>query len=146
MASSSTNIAGPLYAGAISECLTKANHATWKAQVLVVLHGARLVRHITGTVKQPSQEIDGKEKDEWVPNPVYEEWHAWNQWVLGFLFSSVSKEVLPEIATKDTGADAWKEIEGMFSSHMRVRKVNTHMQLATTQKGNLSIAEYMNKM
>jgi hypothetical protein len=47
---------------------------------------------------------------------MYEEWFASDQQVLGFLFASVSKEVLPQIATKDTAGAAWKEIEGMFSS------------------------------
>jgi hypothetical protein len=145
MALSSTSIANPLYAGAISERLTKANHVTWKAQVLAVLRGAHLVGHFTGTVKPPSQEIDGKEKDEWVPNPAYEEWYASDHQVIG-LFSSISKEVLPQIATNDIAADAWKEIKGMFLSHNRARKVNTQLQLATTQKGNLSIAQYVNKM
>jgi hypothetical protein len=146
MASSSTNIASPLYAGAISERLTKANHLTWKAQVLAVLRGAHLVGHISGAVKPLSQEIDGKEKDERVPNPAYEEWYASDQQVLGFLFSSISKEVLPQFATKETTVDAWKEIEGMFSLHTRARKVDIQLQLATTQKGNLFVADYVNKM
>jgi hypothetical protein len=87
MASSSSNLANPLYTGVISERLTKANHVTWKAQVLAVLRGAHLVGHITETVKPPPQEINGKEKDERVSNLTYEEWYASDQQVLGFLFS-----------------------------------------------------------
>jgi hypothetical protein len=67
--------------------------------------------------------------------------------VLGFLLSSLSKEVLPRVATSaTTAATAWKEIETMFSSHTRARIVNTRLQLVTTQKGHLSVAEYINKM
>jgi hypothetical protein len=133
MASSLMNIASPLYTGAISERLTKANHVTWKAQVLVVLRGACLVGHITREIKPPLQEIDGKESDKPVTNPAYEEWFASDQQVLGFLFSSVSKEVLPQIATKATAADAWKEVESMFSSQMKARKVNTRLQVSPLQ-------------
>jgi hypothetical protein len=34
----------------------------------------------------------------------------------------------------------------MFSSQTRARIINTHLQLATSQEGSMTIAEYMNKM
>jgi hypothetical protein len=40
----------------------------------------------------------------------------------------------------------WKAIESAFGSEIHVRTVNTHIALATTQKGNLSIIGYVNKM
>jgi hypothetical protein len=116
MASSSINVASSLYAGAISKRLTKANHITWKAQVMAVLCGVHLVGHIIGDIKPPSQEIDGKESGKPEPNLEYDEWFASDQQVLVFLLSSISKEDLPQVATKDTAAAAWKEIEGMLSS------------------------------
>jgi hypothetical protein len=132
MASSST-IAGALYANAINERLTKANHITWKAQVLAVLHGARLDGHVTSAVTEPSQEVDGKEKEKTIklPNPAYQEWYATDQQVLRFLFSLLSKEILPQVATKQTASDAWKEIESMFSSQTRARTVNTQHSSST---------------
>jgi hypothetical protein len=147
MASSST-IVGALYTNAINERLTKANHVTWKAQVLAVLRGAHLDGHVTDAITELSQEVDGKEKEKTVklPNPAYQEWYAADQQVLGFLFSSLSKEILPPVATKQTTSNAWKEIESMFSSQTRARTVNTRLQLATTQKGSMSVAGYVNKM
>jgi hypothetical protein len=41
---------------------------------------------------------------------------------------------------------AWKMIENVFGSQTRARAVNVHMALATTQKGNMSLTEYVNKM
>jgi hypothetical protein len=82
-----------------------------------------------------------------LPNPEHAEWFSSDQQVLGFLLYSVSKEVLPQVATKITAANAWKEIKGMLLSQTRSRVVNTCLQLATTQKGmNMSVAEYVNKM
>jgi hypothetical protein len=69
-----------------------------------------------------------------------------DQQVLGFLLASLSKEVFPQVATKTTAADAWKEIQSMFSSQTRARSVNTCLQLVTTQKGRMTVAEYVNKM
>jgi hypothetical protein len=34
----------------------------------------------------------------------------------------------------------------LFSSHTKARTINTRLQFATTQKGHLWIAEYINKM
>jgi hypothetical protein len=72
---SSTPISTQLYANAVTECLTKANHVTWGAQVTTVLHGAHLVGRVTGAVKPPSKEIDGMENDKPVklPNLMYED-------------------------------------------------------------------------
>jgi hypothetical protein len=85
MASSSMNVASSLYAGAISERLTKANLVMWKAQVMAVLHGVRLVGHIMGATRPPSQENDKTESGKLEPNPTYEEWFASDQQILGFL-------------------------------------------------------------
>jgi hypothetical protein len=140
--SSSSATYTSLYVNAIIEKLTKANHVMWKAQVLAVLGGAELVGHVTGVIKVLAQEVDGKVNDKPVklPNPAYDEWYASDQQVLRFLLSSLSKEVLPQVATKDKVADAWNKIQNMFGSQTRARTVNTHVQLATAQKGNSMVA------
>jgi hypothetical protein len=43
-------------------------------------------------------------------------------------------------------AAAWTALEAMFSSQMRGCAVNTHIALATAQKGNQFIAEYVGKL
>jgi hypothetical protein len=75
---SSSSIASNIYANVVTERLTKANHVTWKAQVMAVLRGARLIGHVTGVIQAPPQEIDGKEGSK-VPNLTYEEWYATDQ-------------------------------------------------------------------
>jgi hypothetical protein len=116
--------------------LTKGNHVTWKAQVLAILRGAWLVDHINGTVKAgtvkaPPQEIEDKEGAKAL-NLAYDEWYASDQQVFGFLLSSLSKEVLPQVTTRATVAATWSEIENLFSSQTRARTVNTRLQLAMT--------------
>jgi hypothetical protein len=72
MASLST-IAGALYANAINERLTKANHVTWKAQVLAVLHrrpcDQRRHRAIAGGPWQRKRE-DNQASEPGVPGVV----------------------------------------------------------------------------
>jgi hypothetical protein len=55
MATSSTT--NTLYANAITEKLTRANHVTWRAQILAVLHGAHLDGHVTGTTVAPQRRL-----------------------------------------------------------------------------------------
>jgi hypothetical protein len=74
-------------------------------------------------------------------NPEYDQWYVMDQQVLGFLIASLSKEILPQVTTKTTTTDAWKEVQSMFSSQTRARSVNTCLQLMTTQKGRMAVAE-----
>jgi hypothetical protein len=67
--------------------------------------------------------VEGKEGVN-ISNPTYDEWYVSDQQVFGFLLSSLSKEVLPQVATRVTTTAASSEIENMF----------------------LSVAEYINKM
>jgi hypothetical protein len=91
---SSSNFVSSLYSNAVTEKLACGNHVTWKVQVLAVFHGAQLIGHVTGTIKAPPQEIQDKDEAK-TPNPAFEKWYASDQQVLGFLLSSLSKEVLP---------------------------------------------------
>jgi hypothetical protein len=134
----------PMTAQAVSE---KLNHATWRAQVLAVIRGARLEGFLTGKTEAPAAKIVSKDNDGKTiktPNPAHESWLAQDQQVLSFL--SLSKEILSSAASKSTATLAWKEIEGMFSSQTRARVVNTRMALANTKKGNTSTAKYFAKM
>lgn len=132
----------------VSEKLAKANHATWKAQVVATMRGARLEGYLTGKAAMPAAEIEGKDGDKVIkiPNPAYEDWVAADQQVLSFLLASVSKEVLIQISSKKTAAEAWRAIETMFSSQTRARAVNTRLALSTTRKESSSVAEYVGKM
>nr|CAD1824304.1 unnamed protein product [Ananas comosus var. bracteatus] len=132
----------------VQEKLAKNNHATWKAQVLATIRGARLEGYLTGKAVKPPVQIDGKDGDKIikVDNPLYEDWLAADQQVLSYLLASVSKEVLAQVAAKQSAAEVWTAIEVMFASKTRARAVNTRLALATAQKGNMTVTEYVGKM
>jgi hypothetical protein len=67
-------------------------------------------------------------------NPAYEDWRAADQQVLSFLLASVSKDVIIQIATKQTTVEAWQAIEAMFSSPTWALAVDTHLALSTVRK------------
>ena len=146
--SSSTAATNPFQGHPISEKLGKANHAICMVQVSVAGRGARLQGHLTGATKRPPAEIavtkDGATKKE--PNPAHEDWEATDQQVLGYLLSSLTREVLMQVATCDTAAEVWSAIEQMYSTHTRARAINTRFALTNTKKGNMSTPEYFAKM
>jgi glutathionylspermidine synthase len=137
----------------VSGKLMKNNHVLWRAQVLAVLRGAQFAGFLDGTTKAPAEKIhmakkSGKEEGEGeeASNPAFELWKAHEQQVLSYLFTSVSHDVLVQIATLSSTTDVWKHIESAFASQSRARVINTRMTLATTQKGSLTVAEYISKM
>lgn len=147
LSSSSTN-SNPLQGHLITEKLGKANHALWKVQISAAVRGARLQGHLTGATKKPpakiSVTVDGATNK--TANPAYDDWEATDQQVLGFLLSSLTREVLMQVSTCETAAEAWSAIEGMYSTHTRARCINTRFALTNTKKGNMTTPEYFAKM
>lgn len=147
MASSSTS-APALLGQAIPEKLTKANFQLWKAQILPVLRGAQLERYLDGTNPAPQKEIKTKVDDKEVdaPNPEYLRWYVTEQQVLGFILTSLSRDVLAQVSTLPTARQVWSTLEATYSSQSRARTVNTRIALATTRKGSMPVVEYLSKM
>lgn len=150
MASSSSNAAtSNLFQGhPVSEKLGKTNHALWKAQVTAGVRGARLYGHLTGVTPKPDEEITVTEGGKEVKklNSAYADWEAQDQQVLGYLLSSVTRDVLVQVATYETAAEVWGIIKQMYTSHTRARSINTRIALTTTKRGNMIITEYFTKM
>ncbi|XP_072149525.1 uncharacterized protein [Setaria viridis] len=121
----------------------------WRAHILAAVHGSRLVDHLTGAILAPAQEIDGKDaagKDAKLPNPAFDEWYVRDQEVLSFIFSSLAQDVMSHVSAMETTAELWSAIEVMYSSRTSSRAVNTCVTLATAQKGNQTVAEFVSKM
>jgi uncharacterized membrane protein YgcG len=111
-----------------------------------------LERYVNGKAVALSEEIDEK-KDNVndgapvkVSNPAYEEWFATDQQALGFLLSSLSRDILAQVTMARTSAEAWKTITDMFASHTHARTTNVCLALATTKKDNMMVAQYYGKM
>jgi hypothetical protein len=104
--------------------------------------------HQRDKTEAPVNDIDVKKGDNTVkePKPAYDEWFAWDQQVLGFIFASVSKEVLGQIAVSLTTAEAWAPVAAIFVVHTRACSVNVCLALATTKKGAMSVTEHVSKM
>jgi hypothetical protein len=117
---------------------------------LVAIRGARLDGHLDGTTSAPSKTIQVEQTDKTMKaeaNLAYANWYAQDQQLLSFLFNSVIKELLGQIATESSAADAWRAILGMFSSQSRARIVHLRSKLSGTRKGeSITCVVYYAKM
>jgi hypothetical protein len=80
------------------------------------------------------------------PNPDYAAWLVRDQALLGYLFSSLTRDALMGVTTATTSAAAWSDLQEMYAPRMRARSVNTRITLANTKKGTTSMAEYFSKI
>ena len=154
MGESSSSASTPLAFGllpVVSEKLTRGNYNMWYATVASALKGARLGGYILDTAAPPAEFLDpvttpdGKKTDP-VPNPAYEKWIAEDQIVLSYLFSSLSKEIFGQVATKTSAKDLWKAIQELHASQSRAHIMSTCIALDTATKGASSVAEFFVKM
>lgn len=137
------------FAQKITEKLSKSNYALWRVQVLPAMRGAQLEGFLDGTEVAPPKMITEKGadgKNVTMPNPEYARWLELDQQVLSYLLSSLSRDALSQVALLKTASEVWRALEKVHSSQSRARAVNTRIALATTQKGNMSITEYVGKM
>lgn len=134
----------------VSEKLTRRNFPGWRAQVLSSIRGAEVYEFLSPTAEPPAKFLPKKEGGEkeaaLILNKEYTTWVAKDQQVLSYLLVSVSKEILQQISTATTAAEAWAGIEGFFASQSRAKLISTRMALATASKGTSSIADYYSKM
>lgn len=97
MASSSTSflVAAPIGL-LVTEKLTRHNFSMWKAQIMHAIRGAQLEGFLDGKAIELPKEIevliDAKKVS--TSNEAYAKWIAADQKVLGYLLSTVSKEIL----------------------------------------------------
>jgi hypothetical protein len=119
--SSSTPIINPLTGQTISKKLTKNNHGLWKMQVLTIIRGVGLEGYLTGDTSPPPPTIRVKNPDDKeetiVPNPDPQTWKVMDQQILGFLLSSMTKDVLSQVTACRTTNETWKMIEGYRSCY-----------------------------
>lgn len=71
---------------------------------------------------------------------------AKDQQLLSYLLNSITKDVLAQVATVTTSAEAWQALQIMFAAHSRAYVMNLCMQLATLKKGSIATSTYFNKM
>jgi hypothetical protein len=109
--------------------------------MLPYLKGQKVYGYVDGTVQQPFKTItisDGST----TPNPAYDIWETQDNLILSCINSSLSDEVLAQVAHCSTSAVVWLSLSSAFASQSRAKAVHVRSQLSTLWKGNQSATEY----
>jgi trimethylamine:corrinoid methyltransferase-like protein len=64
---------------------------------------------------------DSRQDKALVDNPSYKQWLAQDQQVLSYLLSSMTKEILVQVASYEHAFEVWKAISDMFASRSKSR-------------------------
>jgi hypothetical protein len=144
---SSTTILSSL-ANQVIKKLTKSNYHLWHAQVMPAIRSAQLQGFLTGFEKEPPETLPKTVGDTIViePNLAHALWVSREQAMFGYLFTSLSREVLTRVATLTSLVEVWNTLASMYMSHTRAHSVQTCTVLATSHKGARSVVEYYTKM
>ncbi|KAF5468811.1 hypothetical protein F2P56_012931 [Juglans regia] len=141
---SSPNTTLPTFNPSSSINLTKLTHTnfpTWKATILPYLKGQQVFGYIDGTLPKPAKTISASDGST-IPNPVYVFWETQDNLILSCINSSLSEEVLAQVAHCNTSADVWTALISAFASQSRAKAIHVRSQLSTLRKGNQSATDY----
>lgn len=107
----------------VSEKLTRENYLLWRAQVLPAIRAAQFEGFLDGSEVEPLQtlSIEKDSKTMKVANPDYVNWRVRDQYVLTYLVTSLSREVLSGLSSCTTAASMWTAITQSFASQSRSR-------------------------
>jgi hypothetical protein len=126
--------------------LNKDNYTSWKTQILAYLKGQDAYQFIDGTSLAPRQVIPNPNTEPGasatIPNLEFMLWCQKDQMILSILISTLTEQYVTHDVGCVTAHDLWKTLVTMFASQANARVMQIHYQLATTKKGNSSIAKY----
>jgi hypothetical protein len=66
--------------------------------------------------------------------------------VLSILISSLTETVVVHVVKCTTARELWVTLKTLFTSKAKSRTLQIHYQLATMRKGDMSIADYFQKL
>jgi hypothetical protein len=132
----------------VAKKLTKTNCRLWRAQILPVICAAQYEDLLTGADKEPAKTVPEKTGNTITQkaNLDYVRWVTCDKALLGYLLSSLTREILMGVTTLSSSTDVWRTLETMFGVPTQARSVNTRITLATTKKGTSTMAEFYSNM
>ena len=79
-------------------------------------------------------------------NPLYEPWIQTDQMVLSWLTSSLSPPVMHVVVKCISAAEAWKALQDRYAPSSHNRVIQLRGELLNLRRGDLSIADYLDKL
>ena len=81
-----------------------------------------------------------------IENPEYQIWRSQDQFLLGWLLSTLSEGILSHVVNCESSFGVWKTLEKKFGVQSEARVLQLRYELNTLKKEYLSIEDYCVKM
>lgn len=126
--------------------LDNSNYLFWKAQILATIRAFDLVQFIHKSSSPskyiPNPDTEAERSDTTILNPEYLTWIRSDQLLLGWLFSTMDKEVLAQVIHYESSGEVWSSLETLYSQQT-VAKSFQLKQLKSVKKHSLSTNDYI---
>lgn len=124
----------------IATKLNPNNYLTWKSQIQPIIHGFNLTRFLDGPVPTRTIQTDAGQTQD---NPAFHPWDLQDQFLLGWIRSSLTEGIQAQVANCPTTCELWSTIRQIYSATSRARLTDLKRQLQTTTKGASSCTDYL---
>jgi hypothetical protein len=124
------------------------NHLVWEESILTYLKSQDLQGYIDGSVDPPPSTVTSQVETVTTvtQNPAWLHWHMRHQLVLSILIFSLIETVVMHVVKCTTARALWVTLKTFFTSKAKSRTLQIHYQQATIRKGDMSIADYFQKL
>lgn len=127
--------------------LDRNNYYFWRCQVLPSIRAHDLEDILPRRTPPPDPYIsEAPGSSTMVRNPAYTSWRRLDQFLLSWLMSSLSEQMIGHVVHCDTSAAIWEMLAQLFNFQSKARTLQLMSLLQTTKKGSTSVDEYMLKM
>uniref|UniRef100_A0A803QH79 Retrotransposon Copia-like N-terminal domain-containing protein n=1 Tax=Cannabis sativa TaxID=3483 RepID=A0A803QH79_CANSA len=111
--------------------LDRNNYTIWRSLALAVVRAYDLDGHVLGARPTPPETLAGN-----TPNPEYQQWMRFDQFLMHWLMNSVSDNMLGHVIHCRTSAEIWNTFSQLFATRSRVRLLQLRGLLQSTKKGS----------
>ena len=128
--------------------LERSNYVFWKCQILPAARAHDLEAYLLGTKLKPNEVIiNSGNPSATIVNPDYISWMRLDQFVMSWLLSSISEQMLGHVVQCKSAAEKiWIVLEQLFSTKSKARVLQLRLSLQTVKKGGGSIEDCILKM
>lgn len=134
---------------AASVKLDKDNFLLWKNVIMPIVRGHGLEGYLLGTNECPHQSINTQITTETgvmvrtSPNPEYSRWMSTDQLLMGWLYSSMTSEIVMRVMGCNSSSELWRAINENYGILNRSRVTFLTSELQRTRKGSMSMDHYL---
>lgn len=113
--------------------LTGSNYLLWKKQFIPLFNGYKLMGYLDGSIPQPFS----------TNAQASFQWKQIDQLLISWLFSTITEDVLPEIAGLSTAKEVWDSLNQIFIQRHRMPEIELGQKTQSRRKGTTSMSNYI---